>query len=121
MNPQRNSRTVVGGVLVLVGIALMLMNIGMIEHFHIWQFWPLILVIVGIAKMLQPDCNGDRWSGIWLVLLGCWFQMVTLHLFGLTYGNSWPALLIICGLSLTIRAVTGQPPMTCGKETCNGN
>ena len=121
MNSNRKSRTAIGSLIVLLGIALMLMNMGLIEHVHFWHFWPLILVVIGLGRLLDPGIGGDRWKGIWLILLGVWFQMVTLNIFGFTYGNSWPVLLIVWGMSLSIHALVGPPIMTFAKESSNGN
>ncbi len=116
----RNSGIAMGSVLVLLGIALILMNIGVIEHVHLWHFWPLILVFIGLGKFFGHETGREKGSGIGLILLGAWFQMVTLNAFGLTYGNSWPVLLIIWGLSLTGHALIPHPHMTLAKENGNG-
>ena len=121
MRPGMNSRSLVGIVLILLGMTFLLMNMGMIEHVHVWHFWPLILIVIGLGKLLQPESGRVRWNGLWLVLLGAWFQMVTLHIYGLTYRNSWPVVLIIWGLIHVGRALAGQSPTTLAKESSNGN
>lgn len=121
MHPGRNSRAAFGVVLILLGIAFLLMNMGYIEHVHFWHFWPLVLILIGLGKLLQPESGRDRWSGLWLLLVGAWFQIVTLHLYGFTFRNSWPAVLIIWGLIHIGRALAGQSPTTLAKESSNGN
>ena len=108
-------------MLILLGLAFLLMNMGIFEHVHFWHFWPLILVFIGLGKLLQPNLGKDRWDGLWLVLLGAWFLMVTLHMYGLTYRNSWPVVLIIWGLTYAGRALTRHSHMTLAKENGNGN
>ena len=121
MNSGKNPRVVVGIILVLLGTAFMLRNVGVIEHVHFWHFWPLILIVMGLVKLLQPDHGRGRWDGLWLVLLGAWFQMVTLHIYGLTFWNSWSVVLIIWGLIHVGRALTGQPHVTFAEENTNGH
>lgn len=121
MNPAKHSRVVVGTVLVIVGIVFILMNIGVVGHVPFFRFWPLIIVVIGLNKLLQADSGHGRWEGVWMLLLGVWFQMVTLHAYGMTYRNSWPLLLIVCGIYLAGSAIAKKSPVVLPKENINGN
>lgn len=121
MNPAKHSRVVVGTVLVIVGIVFILMNIGVVGHVPFFRFWPLIIVVIGLNKLLQADSGHGRWEGVWMLLLGAWFQMVTLHAYGMTYRNSWPLLLIVWGIYLAGSAIAKKSPVVLPKENINGN
>lgn len=121
MNPARHSRAVIGTVLVIVGVVFILMNLGIVGHVPFFRFWPLILVVIGINKLLQANDGHARWEGIWMLLLGAWFQLVTLHAYGMTYRNSWPLLLIVLGIYLAGGAIARKSTTVLPKETLNGN
>lgn len=91
-----SQRWFVGGLVVAIGVLLLLMNIGLIERFSIWRFWPLILIAAGISRFL----TNKRADGFWLLALGVWFQVSLLHLWDLGFGDTWPAILIAFGIYL---------------------
>lgn len=121
MNPFKQPRILIGSLLIILGAVFISMNVGLIEHVPLTRFWPLILIMIGLSKLTQADSGKSRWDGIWLALLGLWFQAVTLHLYGLTYRNSWPLLLIVWGIYLTGAALARKSHMTFAKENGNGN
>ena len=90
-----SGRLFVGGLLIALGLVFLLMNLDIIERFPIWRFWPLILVAIGINKLLQPF---HRSEGFWLLALGLWMQWNVLKLFGYSWGDTWPAALILLGI-----------------------
>lgn len=65
------------------------------------RYWPVIVIIIGATKLFSRE---TVWSGLWLVAMGCWLLIAHLRLFGLTYGSSWPLLLIVLGAGLVLRA-----------------
>lgn len=121
MNPIRQPRILLGSMLVVLGLVFIMRNVGLIEHVPLHRFWPLILIFIGLGKLLQAETGKERWDGLWLLLLGMWFQCVTLHLYDMTYRNSWPLLLIIWGVYLSGAALARKPHVTLAKENGNGN
>jgi hypothetical protein len=121
MNFFRQPRIVIGSLLIILGVVFICMNVGIIEHVPLTRFWPLVLILIGLGKLAAADSGKARWDGMWLVLLGLWFQSVTLHLLGLTYRNSWPLLLIVWGTYLTGAALGRKPDMPFAKEDGHGN
>ena len=87
-----------GLVLVAVGVAFLIGDFGSI----IRHWWPMILVLLGIPKLFRAR---TVWHGVWIIAVGVWLQMVQLHLYGLTYGNSWPVFLIFIGAIIALRAL----------------
>lgn len=90
-------RWMVGTILILVGLLLFLMNLGMIERFPIWKFFPLLLIAAGISRMLE---SYRRAEGFWFLALGIWLQASFLRLGGLSFRDTWPAVLIAFGVYL---------------------
>jgi hypothetical protein len=99
-----DGRALLNGTMLIVVGTLFLLDRLRIEDFGdlLQLYWPLIIVFFGVSHLLRRE---SMWSGVWLVLTGVWLQMAHLHLFGLTYRNSWPLMLIALGAGITLRAV----------------
>jgi hypothetical protein len=101
--PQKvNTGTLVTGfVLISIGVLFLLERFEVAsfgELIHTW--WPLIFIIIGVPKLFERD---TFWAGLWFLTIGAWLQAVRLHLYGLTYSNSWPLLLIVIGAGMVVR------------------
>jgi hypothetical protein len=96
-------------ILLAVGLAFLLDNFDII---HIGEpashFWPLIIVAMGLARLFQADNSWERRKGFAWLFLGLWLLVSVLHMFGLTFHNSWPLLLIGFGINAIWKAVTPQ-------------
>ena len=103
------SRLVWGLILIAVGLVFTLQNLDWIEldMRAVWQYWPLILVAIGLAKLFDRQ---ELCSGLWLIVLGLWLQLNQLQLWGFTWHNSWPLLLIGIGILIVFQAVTEMGP-----------
>jgi len=91
--------------IILIGIGtLILLDRMYIADFGdvVRDFWPVIIILVGIPQLFRRD---KVWSGLWLITLGTWMQLVHLRVFGLTWRSSWPLLLILVGAGMIVRAL----------------
>lgn len=94
-----------GLFLVAAGIFLLLGRLGIADFsWTLRKFWPLIVVIIGISKLVH---RRSVWGGLWMITLGAWLQAVTLHYRGFTYESSWPLLLVILGAGIIVRSIVG--------------
>ena len=92
-----------GVILITIGTALLLDRMTDLDAGHlIRHYWPSFIILLGIPNLFDRK---TMWNGLWMIVIGVWLQAVTLHLFGLTYGNSWPLLLIVHGGGLIVRSV----------------
>ena len=89
-----------GATLIAIGVVIFLERYGVVDLSQYWRFWPLLLVFFGLFQLVAPRCTADRGSGVWLLLIGVWLQISLLGLFGLTWGSSWPLLLIFIGVAV---------------------
>lgn len=88
--------------LVALGLLFLFDRLQMADvHYLLRHYWPLIIVFIGGVKLLR----GRIWNGLWLVVVGLWLQIATLHLFGMTFSSSWPLLLIALGAGMILRTV----------------
>ena len=103
-----DSRSLLNGLL-LIGIG----TLFLFDRLHIADFgdlirmyWPMIIILFGVSHLLRRD---GLWTGLWMIAVGAWLQVAHLHLFGLTWSNSWPLLLIVLGGGITLRAMFDRP------------
>jgi predicted membrane protein len=82
------------------GALLTLDNLGLIEIHNLSQFWPLVLILVGISKFVQgADATGALlWAGA-----GAAFLASNLGLFQVK--QLWPLLLVVVGARLVLGAM----------------
>lgn len=94
---------VTGSILIGIGMLFLLDRFDYL-HFGdvVRTWWPMALVIIGLPKLFRYE---TLWSGLWLLAVGAWLQAIQFELFGMTYGNSWPLLLIVLGGGMIARAL----------------
>ncbi len=95
MQPNENSKIAAGVILVGIGIALLLRNMGML--LPNWLFtWPIILIIIGIYTGIKHNFKNNSW--IILIAIGGFF-LVDKFIPGLRLEPYfWPILIIGIGL-----------------------
>lgn len=92
----------------LMGLTLIAIGtLFLLDRLHVANFgwilrhyWPLITVAIGVSYLIR----GRVWGGLWFTAIGVWMQLIVLHIFDMTFGSSWPLLLIIYGFGMIIRA-----------------
>lgn len=99
-----NSKTIAGLILIAVGIVFALQSAGWIEGFQIWEFWPLILIFVGLNHLLRPRQPGHRTWGAIELAAGLFFLLRTLGVFWISIWKVWPVILVVAGAHLVWQA-----------------
>ncbi len=95
---------VIGGVIaLLLGILFLLENLGFFYVAQIWQFWPVILIAVGVVHILDArDLGGTIWGAV-IAGAGAVFLANTLgYLPWYLWGLLWPVLLICAGITILL-------------------
>jgi predicted membrane protein len=88
----------IGGVVVaIVGIVFLMNNTGVLSAAHLFRFWPLILVVAGIAALSNLQ---GRVKGAVLIILGILFQLDALGILQFRWSSLWPLALIGAGMVL---------------------
>lgn len=91
-----------GVVLIAVGAGFLLDQVHLLDLDRFWHYWPLLFVLSGVGKMIgYPTARGFL-GGVWSILFGLWLYAVLEGMYGLTWSNSWPFLLIFWGLQLVL-------------------
>jgi predicted membrane protein len=103
----KGSSVLFGVMLTLLGVALLLDNLGFLEFRDIWRFWPVILIAMGVGRILAARRpSGWIWGGIFILggglMLARNFNFLSFHIDGRLVG---PLLLIGFGLMMLVRAL----------------
>lgn len=99
---------VFGMALVALGGASFLDSIDLFEIGRYWRFWPMILILIGIATETEALQQRRSGGGYVLIAVGVW-MLASQGLFGLTYRTAFPLALVVVGAGLTVHALTDLP------------
>jgi uncharacterized membrane protein HdeD (DUF308 family) len=101
---------IIGLLLIAVGIVFFLDNFDVIYIGKpVAHFWPVIVIAIGLARLVQAEDSSERRRGFFWTFIGLWLLASVLHIFGLTFRDSWPVLLIVLGINSIWKAVDPQP------------
>lgn len=97
------------GVIIMgFGLLFLLRNLNIIYVDDIWQYWPVILIVIGASKLISPRGTHDIFPGLVIGGIGTFFLLRNL---GIIYGNiwqwMWPLILIAVGASMLIKHLDG--------------
>jgi uncharacterized membrane protein HdeD (DUF308 family) len=101
---QRASRLFWGVLLVSAGLLLLLDPALDFIHVSVGRLWPLLLVVLGFAKMTgsRPRPHG----GLWLMIVGLWLLLNTLS--DWEYRETWPLLVVFMGMRMIWTSFGGR-------------
>lgn len=102
------TQIVIGFCVIGVGLLFLLDNLGLLDIRYSIHFWPTAFIFFGIVKILQTRSVAGAVVGGGLILVG---GLMTLHELGFLYlgwNTLWPLALILVGLSVVFRSVTGR-------------
>ena len=120
MNPKRASRLtpqlIVGLFFVLLGVMLMLENLGHADIEHYFDFWPLVLIGVGLSKWGQCTTRACRFAAALWILVGGWILLWNLDLVSYDIWDFWPVLLILVGASVVWRTARRHERQVAGSD-----
>lgn len=93
-------RLIAGIIVIIIGGLFLLNNtVESINLGSVFQFWPLILIILGVALLIK-DRLRSLFGPLILIVIGGLFLISNLEI--LSISQYWPALLILIGLAIII-------------------
>jgi LiaF transmembrane domain len=103
-------RLVMGLAVMAFGVLLTLHNFDVVNMRGLWQYWPLVFVLIGLGKFLQ---RGDAFGGLLWVGVGA--ALIASNLGALNMRQIWPVVLVAFGARLVWGALgrpSGGRPLT---------
>jgi predicted membrane protein len=87
-------------VLIVIGTLFLLGNVHILPSLNWFDFWPVILIVIGLMKLLEAPRRGSYVGGAVLFGLGAVFLTDNLHLLPFPVWSLWPLILIAVGAGL---------------------
>ncbi len=91
-------------ILIAAGVLLLLDNFHIWDVGPIWRLWPLIIVAIGLDRLVRARTPAQRLNATWWLILGAWLFISFNKVFGLSFRETWPMLLIAWGIGLIWRS-----------------
>src|SRR5579862_4953705 len=90
----RHSTLIAGLLIIAFGVLLLLDQEGIVPLSHVLRFWPLILIVPGLVKLLQGRVTEERVFGVVLVFFGLLFLFSSLGFRYFEFSRLWPLIII---------------------------
>lgn len=103
----KSSGLIWGVIVALVGVVILLDNMGIIVGSHLYRFWPMLLVLAGILNL---GSRSGRVFGIILIVVGALFQLDELGIGHFTWGTIWALVFIGAGLTIMWSSLVTRTP-----------
>ena len=110
MNPKSLGQSLTGAIVLILGVGFLLDSLNIWNFGNIiGQWWPLILIALGIAS-LSSNRRQPIWPGF-LIVAGLLFLLKSTNVYDFdVWQVIWPIGLILIGLSIVIGRVGSKPP-----------
>jgi hypothetical protein len=107
-----NTGILIGLAIIIAGAIMLLENLDMGFGIHALDYWPVILILIGIGKIL--DCRRPKciYWGVIFIGIGILFQLNNLGIINFWFDDLWPILIILAGIAII--QGTFRKPGCCG-------
>jgi hypothetical protein len=96
-------RFIIGVFVVLMGLALLLDQMGVLPAHHITRFWPAILIALGLSTLTRGRRRGSV-TGLVLIVVGSWLLLNELGLLQQEpWEFIWPLIVVVIGARIMMR------------------
>lgn len=93
----RHSTLIAGLLIIAFGVLLLLDQEGIVPLSHVLRYWPLILIVPGLVKLLQGHTTEERVFGVVLIFFGLLFLFSALGFRHFEFSHIWPLIIIAAG------------------------
>lgn len=101
-------RVLWGVILIAAGCMFLLDRMDIYEIGDIWRYWPAVISIAGLIEILTARGMRDISRGTMNVVVGLWLYACIENIWGLTFGNSWPVLMITFGIGVFLNGIADR-------------
>jgi predicted membrane protein len=111
---------ILGLAIAAAGVLFTLDNLHILRARDYLQFWPLVLVAIGLVHLSQADTGaGMLGGGIWILAGG----LLLANRIGLVHANVWnlwPLLLVLVGARIALQTISTGAPRAGGLAAVQG-
>jgi predicted membrane protein len=97
-------RFVLGLGIIFVGILFLLGNFDILDPHDYFRYWPALLILAGIAHLLQSERGSNRTWGVILIFVGSLMLLDRLYFFRFDVWDYWPLILIFIGIMMIVKS-----------------
>jgi hypothetical protein len=97
-------RIILGLFMLVAGVLFILDHQGVLEFSHYARYWPVFIIALGLAKLMQPS---GRVFGVLAVFFGTWALLDKLGVVVFDWDYVWPLFLVVLGGSMILRGARG--------------
>ena len=101
-----NHRLIPAVVLIGIGALFLLGNLHIIPSMNWFDFWPVILIVIGALKLVDASHRGNYTGGAILLGVGAVFLVSNLGILPFPVWDLWPLALIAVGAALLFQRVS---------------
>lgn len=95
-------------MIVIIGLMLLLQNMGLVRINDLWAYWPAALIVIGIARLSEAHGPSSVIFGALVTAVGALLLLRNLDILRIDFSLIWPLILIAFGLSMLWRTVEGR-------------
>jgi predicted membrane protein len=107
---QITPQLVLGVIVAAIGTLFTLDNLGVLEARDVFRYWPLALMILGVALVMSARTSARGFTGVLWILVGGVLLGRQLGLFRVGIGDLWPLVLVALGGFIVWQAFQRQLP-----------
>ncbi|MES2901686.1 MAG: DUF5668 domain-containing protein [Pseudomonadota bacterium] len=101
-------QVIIGIAVITLGLLFLLDNLNLIEFREVKRYWPVLLIIIGVAKLMDAQTPQERMPFIILTGVGAVMTLNRLGFDLFTVRNLWPLALILVGGAVVYKALIGR-------------
>jgi len=90
------------GVLAL-GAIMLLDNLGLVDGENLFEYWPILLILVGLSHLVRPRGSRSVVGGVIWIAIGAVVLLGNLGYLSVEIWDLWPVVLVIVGVGLILR------------------
>jgi len=93
-----DAKIIMGILIIAAGVLFLLENLGYVEDFQLWLFWPVFPIMIGVSLLGRPAEVRQPLTGSILIIVGVLFLLYNLGIIPWSIGDFWPIFVILIGL-----------------------
>jgi predicted membrane protein len=109
-------RLVFGLFILALGVLFILDNLDLVNAGHFVRYWPVVIIVYGLARLLQPRHAGGRLWGLFAAVIGSLLLARSLHYVHFDFWALWPIVLVFIGFNIIWHAFVARGPRLHGRH-----